>query len=118
MAPHRIVLKFPHSLLDQPIVYRLVKDYDLELNILKAHVTPEEEGLLVLELKGTKANYDKGSAYLKGRIRFQLSMLEMAYVEVLLTPGDNQLMAKDQSKVSCLKCQRKEKLQVLFTDNR
>jgi hypothetical protein len=37
---------------ERPIIYRLVKDYDLEFNILKASITPEQEGLLVLELKG------------------------------------------------------------------
>ena len=48
----RIVLHFPKRLVDRPLVYRLIKDYNLEFNILKALVTPEEEGLLVLELKG------------------------------------------------------------------
>ena len=33
-------------------------------NILKASVTPQEEGLLVLELSGTQENYDKGVQYL------------------------------------------------------
>jgi len=52
MVSKRIVLKFPHKLVDQPIVYRLVKDFDLEFNILKASVTPREEGLVVLEIWG------------------------------------------------------------------
>ena len=46
----KIVLRFPQNLVDQPIICRLVKDFDLEFNILRASVTPEEEGLLVLEL--------------------------------------------------------------------
>jgi len=50
---------------DQPIVYKLVKDYNLQFNILKASVTPEEEGLLVLELSGEKKDYDNGVKYLK-----------------------------------------------------
>jgi ferredoxin len=60
----RIVLHFPKRLVDRPIVSRLVKDYDLEFNILKALVTPEEEGLLVLELSGKQEEYDKGIRYL------------------------------------------------------
>jgi ferredoxin len=60
----RIVLHFPKRLVDRPIVSRLVKDYDLEFNILKALVTPEEEGLLVLELSGEQQEYDKGIRYL------------------------------------------------------
>lgn len=65
MVSKKIVLHFPHKLVDQPIVYKLVKDYDLSFNILKASVTPEEEGLLVLELSGEKKNYEQGVKYLK-----------------------------------------------------
>ena len=60
----RIVLRFPPRLVDRPIVSRLVKDYDLEFNILKASVTPAEEGLMVLELSGEQEAYDKGIKYL------------------------------------------------------
>jgi ferredoxin len=60
----RIVLRFPKRIVERPIVCRLVKDYDLEFNILKALVTPEEEGLLVLELSGEQEEYDNGIRYL------------------------------------------------------
>jgi len=60
----RIVLHFPKRMVDRPIVCRLARDYDLEFNILKALVTPEEEGLLVLELSGDQKEYDKGIRYL------------------------------------------------------
>ena len=65
MDSKRIVLKFPHKLVDQPIVYKLVKDFDLEFNILKAYVTPREEGLMVLELKGENASLDRALKYIK-----------------------------------------------------
>lgn len=64
MVSKKLVLKFQHKMLDQPIVYKLVKDYDLVFNILKARVTPKEEGLLVLELSGKKENYAAGVKYL------------------------------------------------------
>ena len=60
----KIVLHFPRRLVNRPIVYKLIKDFDLEFNILKASVTPEEEGLMVLELKGKQENYDGGVNYL------------------------------------------------------
>ncbi len=65
MVSKRIVLHFPHRLVDKPIICKLVKDFNLEFNILKASVTPEEEGLLVLELRGDKKDYDTGVKYLK-----------------------------------------------------
>ena len=64
MVSKRIVLKFPHKLLDKPIVYKLVKDFDLIFNILQAKITPQEEGLLVLDLTGKKENYANGIKYL------------------------------------------------------
>ena len=68
----RIVLHFPRRLVDRPIIYRLIKDYDLVFNILKALVTPEEEGLLVLELSGEQNDYDKGIKYLtKAGVKIQ-----------------------------------------------
>ncbi len=68
----KIVLRFPKRMVDRPIVYRLVKDYDLEFNILKASITPEQEGLLVLELKGNQAEYDRGIDFLlKAGVKIQ-----------------------------------------------
>jgi len=68
----RIVLHFPGRLVDRPIVYRLVKDYNLEFNILKAFFTPEEEGLMVLEISGEQKDYDKGIKYLtKSGVKIQ-----------------------------------------------
>lgn len=60
----RVVLHFPPRLVEQPIIYHLVKDHNLVLNILRASVTPKEEGLLVLELSGARKDYDKGIRYL------------------------------------------------------
>ena len=60
----RIVLHFPKRVVERPIVCQLAKGYDLEFNILKALITPEEEGLLVLELSGEQEEYDKGIRYL------------------------------------------------------
>jgi len=65
MKSQKVVLRFPHKLVDQPIVCRLVKDYNLDFNILKAYITPEEEGLLVLELIGKNEDFKKGIDYIK-----------------------------------------------------
>jgi len=66
MVSKRIVLTFPHKLVDKPIVYKLVKDFNLVFNILQARITPKEEGLLVLELTGKKEDYADGIKYLTG----------------------------------------------------
>lgn len=65
MITKKIVLRFPPKLIDKPIIWRLAKDFDLEFNILKAYVTSDEEGLLVMELKGSDKKYRAGIKYLK-----------------------------------------------------
>lgn len=50
--------------MEQPIICRLARDFKLEFNILKASVTPREEGLLILELSGEQRDYDRGIQYL------------------------------------------------------
>jgi len=62
---HRIVLEFPSRLVDQPIIYKLVEDYKLVFNILKAYVTPDKEGRLVLELSGEDKDYKRSVKDLK-----------------------------------------------------
>lgn len=65
MVKRRIVIIFPQDLLDKPVTYHLIKDYNLIVNILKAHVTPKEQGQLVLELEGKKSDIEAGLAYLR-----------------------------------------------------
>ena len=57
-------MHFPRRLLEQPLICRLARDFDIEFNILKASVTPKEEGLLVLELSGEQKEYERGIRYL------------------------------------------------------
>lgn len=65
MAPKKIILRFTKDISDKPIIYRLVKDYDLVINIIKANVNPNKEGTMVVELTGEK--YDYGLEYLVGQ---------------------------------------------------
>ena len=61
----KFVIHFPGKLVDKPIMSNLVKKYDLDFNILKAYVTPEEEGTLVLALNGTENNVDSAIKHLE-----------------------------------------------------
>ncbi len=60
----RIILRFKRETIDKPIVYRLVKDYNLIFNILRANISPKAESLMVMELEGTETNFKKGMKYL------------------------------------------------------
>jgi ferredoxin len=65
MHAEMLILRFGKEVVDQPIIYRLVKDYDLEFNLLKATIYPRKEGLLIMELRGHPKNFRRGIKYLK-----------------------------------------------------
>jgi L-aspartate semialdehyde sulfurtransferase ferredoxin len=65
MYARMLVLRFPRDIVDKPIITYLVRDYNLTFNILKAQIYPRKEGMLVLELRGSRRDYDKGIKYLK-----------------------------------------------------
>jgi ferredoxin len=61
----KIVLHFPQQSIDKPIVSALIRDFALDFNILKASISPGEEGLMILELTGEQEDYDRGIKYLQ-----------------------------------------------------
>ncbi|GAB6152851.1 4Fe-4S binding protein [Desulfosporosinus burensis] len=63
VSPKRIVLRFGTDISVKPIVYRLVKDYDLVVNIVKADVNPQKEGTMILEVTGDQS--EEGLSYLR-----------------------------------------------------
>jgi ferredoxin len=62
-----LILRFPATEVEKPIVCNLVKDYDLIFNILNAAVLPRKEGVMVLELTGPRKNFKDGVQYLKNQ---------------------------------------------------
>lgn len=64
MASHKVVLHFPLHQLNRPVVNELIKTYDLDFNILRAEVTPDEKGFVVLELSGEEDSYQQGVEWL------------------------------------------------------
>ena len=61
----KLMLYFPKCECEKPIIYHLVKDYDLVVNIFRAKVTPEEEGFLVLDVTGTEEQVQAGIDFVK-----------------------------------------------------
>ncbi len=66
MSRLRLRLMFPANLVQEPIVYRLVKDFDLVINIRRADVKADH-GWVVLELDGDEAALERGLRWLKDK---------------------------------------------------
>ena len=68
MIRKTFVLSFPEAVVQQPVTYHLVKDYDWIVNILRARVSPNqrstEEGMLVIEAQGKQQDIESGLGYL------------------------------------------------------
>jgi len=60
-----LILRFPKTEVQKPLVCNLARDFDLVFNILNAGILPRKEGYMVLELSGTRKNFKDGVQYLK-----------------------------------------------------
>jgi ferredoxin len=61
----RLILDFPKSVVEQPITYRLIREYGVQINILRAKITPDEEGRLVIEVEAEKEQLEEALNFLK-----------------------------------------------------
>ena len=60
-----VYLTFPPDVVSRPVVSNLTRRFDLGFNILKADITPRQEGNMTLEITGLEENFRKGLDYLK-----------------------------------------------------
>ena len=63
VVTQKLMLYFPKCECEKPIIYHLVKDYNLIVNVFRAKVTPEEEGYLVLDVSGTQEDIQRAMDY-------------------------------------------------------
>ena len=61
----KLMLFFPKCECEKPIIYHLVKDYNLVVNVFRAKVTPEEEGYLVLDVTGTDGDIERALDFVR-----------------------------------------------------
>ncbi|PYN01358.1 MAG: FeS-binding protein [Candidatus Rokuibacteriota bacterium] len=66
MARLRVRLTFPADLIQEPIIYRLVKDFDIVINIRRADVK-EDYGWVALEMEAGEDTLARGVKWLKDK---------------------------------------------------
>ena len=62
-----LILRFPRTEVQKPLVCNLARNFDLIFNILNAGILPRKEGFMVLELSGAHKNFKEGVQYLKSQ---------------------------------------------------
>ncbi len=59
----RVKLTYPPDLLDQPVIYSLIKQFDLVTNIRNASIGGGEQGWLIIDLEGSPASIEQALAW-------------------------------------------------------
>jgi len=60
-----VLLIFKQKIMYKSIIYKLATDYNIIFNVLEAKILPKQEGRIILELKGTTEQIDKGIKYME-----------------------------------------------------
>ena len=55
MVEKNAILTFPREVMDTPIISKLVRERDVDINILQAHITPQQDGLMHAIFSGEAA---------------------------------------------------------------
>ncbi len=64
MIQKSAILNFPKDLIDRPVISRVIREHDVEVNILQAHITPETDGHMFAIFSGKKAAVDGALEFL------------------------------------------------------
>ena len=65
MSSLRLFVSFPEELVDRPLVYGVIKEFDVVPNIRRANVEAHS-GWVILELRGDQGQRDAAISYLEG----------------------------------------------------
>ena len=98
MYTRKYILTFPPNKVNEPLTFHLIKDYNMEINILKADINEGKEGKLLLEFRTGKSNMERGLKYLKDK-------------GIEVTSVSNQISLRQEDCVHCGACTA-----VCFTD--
>jgi len=61
----RLFVSFPEELVDRPLIYEIIKKFDVVPNIRRANVEGNS-GWLILEMNGEPSQLDAAIAYFEG----------------------------------------------------
>lgn len=105
MKKRKLVLSFPEKIVTRPITYKLVKEFDLEFSILRAEITPDVEGKMLIELMGNDDQIGKAIEYLEN-------------TGVTIQEADKDIIIDKDSCIDCGECTSVCITQALSLDNK
>lgn len=87
----KVVLSFPADSATRPLIYELIKEYDIMVSIIKADIDGGRQGKLVLELDSDQSNIKRAVEYMEKH-------------GVTVSPLESKIKFDDSKCVSCGAC--------------
>jgi L-aspartate semialdehyde sulfurtransferase ferredoxin len=87
----KYVLEYSSAVVDEPVIYTLVKRFDIKVNILRAEISSGREGSMLVELEGEEKMLEESREYL-------------ASLKVRLAPIATSLSVREKDCVECGSC--------------
>jgi ferredoxin len=87
----KYVLEYSSAVVDDPVIYTLVRRFDIKVNILRAEISSGQEGSMLVELEGESASLAEGRDYLSS-------------IKVRLLPISGSLSVREEECVHCGSC--------------
>ncbi len=66
MAGRSVILRFTGDSAGQPVISRTLRKFDIEVNITRAYISPEEEGHMTAVFSGSDSAVEYALDYLRG----------------------------------------------------
>lgn len=87
----KYILSFTQNSVNKPITYELIKKFDIKINIIKANISADEAGHLLVEFDADKDSLDKCLEY--------LGKNNVDYV-----PAEKKILFDEEKCVNCGSC--------------
>ena len=87
----KYVLEYSSAVVDEPVIYTLVKRFDIKVNILRAEISSGQEGSMLVELEADPERLAESRDYL-------------ASLSVTLSPIARSLSVRQEDCVHCGSC--------------
>ncbi|MGA2548114.1 MAG: NIL domain-containing protein [Rectinemataceae bacterium] len=87
----KYVLEYSSAVVDEPVIYTLVKRFDIKINILRAEISSGQEGSMLVELEAEPERLAEGRDYLAG-------------LSITLSPIARSLTIREEACVHCGSC--------------
>jgi ferredoxin len=91
MSKKTAILTFPRTSIDKPMITHIIRNFEVDVTIMNAHITPSADGHMLAVFEGEEAAVEKAFDYLRGK-------------DVKIILPEKNLVRDDDRCIHCLAC--------------